>query len=134
MLAEDWLPNLESHGYCRVWSVRPEPSTLLLSARVVQADEAERIGLVNAVYPPSELLNKAVNYASDLAQNCSPASMAAIKRQVYEDVDRGIDEASTRALEEMVESFRRPDVKEGAASFLERRKPEFEPLPPDRQG
>ena len=101
---------------------------LLLSARVVEAEEAERIGLVNAVFPPAELLDKAVDYASDLAQNCSPASMATIKRQVYGDLERGIDNASTRALEEMVESFRRPDVKEGAASFLERRKPEFEPL------
>ena len=106
---------------------------LLLSARVIQAEEAERMGLVNAVFPPAELLDKAVDYASDLAQGCSPASMAAIKRQVYGDLERGIDEASARALEEMVESFRRPDVKEGAASFLERRKPEFEPLSPSWQ-
>ena len=106
---------------------------LLLSARVIQAEEAERMGLVNAVFPPAELLDKAVEYASDLAQNCSPASMATIKRQVYGDLERGIDEASTTALEEMVDSFRRPDVKEGAASFLERRNPEFESLSPGQQ-
>ena len=106
---------------------------LLLSARVIQAEEAERMGLVNAVFPREELLNKAVEYASDLADNCSPASMAAIKRQVYRDLERGIDEASATALEEMVEAFRRPDVKEGAASFLERRRPEFAPLSPDRR-
>ncbi len=105
---------------------------LLLSARVIQAEEAERMGLVNAVFSPEQLLDKAVEYATDLAENCSPASMAAIKRQVYRDLERGIDEASAAALAEMVESFRRPDVKEGAASFLERRRPEFAPIPHDQ--
>ena len=102
---------------------------LLLSARVIMAEEAERIGLVNAVFPREELLDQALGYASDLAENCSPASMAAIKKQVYADYGRSIDEAAAEALEEMVESFRRPDVKEGATSFIERRKAEFLPFP-----
>ena len=102
---------------------------LLLSARVVKAEEALGIGLVNAVFPGDELLEQSLAYATDLAENCSPASMAAIKRQIYADYSRGIDEAAAAALEEMVESFRRPDVKEGAASFIERRQPEFPPLP-----
>ena len=103
---------------------------LLLSARVVTAEEAERIGLVNAVFPRAELVERALAYAADLAENCSPASMAAIKRQVYGDFGRGLDEACAVALKEMVESFRRPDVKEGASSWIERRKPEFAPYPP----
>ena len=102
---------------------------LLLSARVVLAEEAERIGLVNATFPREELLRAALAYANDLAENCSPASLAAIKRQVYGDYTRSLDEAAAIALEEMVGSFRRPDVKEGAASFIERRKPEFPPYP-----
>ncbi len=101
---------------------------LLLSARVVTAQEAERIGLVNGVFPRDELIDRVLAYAGDMADNCSPASMAAIKRQVYADYGRGIDEAASSALEEMVDSFRRPDVQEGAASFIERRKPEFPPL------
>ena len=100
---------------------------LLLSARVVLAEEAERIGLVNATFAREDLLDTALAYAGDLAENCSPASLAAIKRQVYGDYTRSLDEASAIALEEMVSSFRRPDVKEGAASFIERRKPEFPP-------
>ena len=102
---------------------------LLLSARVIAAEEAERIGLVNAVFPRAELLDCALAYATDLAENCSPASMAAIKRQVYGDFERSLDEAAAVALEEMVESFRRPDVKEGASSWIERRRPEFGPYP-----
>lgn len=102
---------------------------LLLSARVVTAEEAERIGLVNAVFPRDELVDKAVDYAADLAENCSPASMAVIKRQLYADYDETLDDAAASALSEMVESFRRPDVREGAASFIERRKAEFPPYP-----
>lgn len=102
---------------------------LLLSARVITAEEAERIGLVNGVFPREELIDGVLAYASDMADNCSPASMAAIKRQVYADYARGIDQAAAAALEEMVDSFRRPDVREGAASFMERRKPEFPSLP-----
>lgn len=102
---------------------------LLLSARIVTAEEAQQIGLVNAVFPKEELLNKAIEYADDLAENCSPASMAVVKRQVYADYAATVDEAAAAALEEMVGSFRRPDVKEGAASFIERRKAEFPPYP-----
>ena len=101
---------------------------LLLSARVITAEEADRIGLVDGVFPRDELLDRVLEYALDIAGNCSPASMAAIKRQVYADYNRSIDEAAAAALEEMVDSFRRPDVKEGAASFIERRKPQFPPL------
>ena len=103
---------------------------LLLSARVVVADEAEQIGLVNAVFPRDELLDRSIAYATDLADNCSPASMAAIKNQVYSDYGRTIDGAAAEALEEMVRSFGRSDVREGAASFIERRKAEFPPYQP----
>ncbi len=103
---------------------------LLLSARVIWAEEAERMGLVNATFAKGDLLEAAMEYARDLAENCSPASMAAMKRQVYGDYTRSLSEATAVALEEMVESFRRPDVKEGAASFIERRKAAFQPYPP----
>ncbi len=104
---------------------------LLLSGRVVLAEEAERLGLVNGVFPSEELLERSVAYADELASHCSPASMAVIKRQVYRDYERSIEAASAGALEEMVLSFGRPDVKEGAKSFIERRKAEFPPYSPD---
>ncbi len=102
---------------------------LLLSARVVLAEEAQALGLLNAVFPREDLMERAIAYATDLAENSSPASMAAMKRQVYGDYERSVDESSAVALQEMVESFRRPDVKEGATSFLERRKAQFPPYP-----
>jgi enoyl-CoA hydratase/carnithine racemase len=51
--------------------------------------------------------------------------MATIKGQVYRALDSSLDEALHEAQEQMRESFSRPDVKEGVASYLERRPPEF---------
>ncbi|HEX7609691.1 MAG TPA: enoyl-CoA hydratase [Solirubrobacteraceae bacterium] len=101
---------------------------LLLSGRVVLADEAHALGLVNRVLAPELLLETALDYARELAVNCSPASMATMKRQVYADLEHGLEQASATADELMVESFGAPDFIEGVTSFLERREPRFAPL------
>lgn len=104
------------------------PSTaldLLLSARKVGGDEAARLGLVNRALPGDEILTAARDYIADLAQHCSPASMAAIKRQVYLDLHRGLAAAGSDAERLMAESFGRPDVAEGVQSFVDRRDPSF---------
>lgn len=101
---------------------------LLLSGRVVLAEEAAEMGLVNRVVASDGLMEETLAYARDLAANSSPASMAVIKRQVYGDLERGLDEAYARAIELMAESFERPDFQEGVASFVERRAPGFEPF------
>jgi len=56
---------------------------LLLSGRVVLAQEAAQMGLVNRALAPEVLLDETLAYARDVAVNCSPASMATMKRQVY---------------------------------------------------
>ena len=103
---------------------------LLLSGRVFLAEEAERLGVVNRVLPRESVLEEAVAYARDLAANCSPASMAAMKAQVYRDLERGLEESLEDANRLMLESFARPDFAEGVASFVERREPRFAPLQP----
>jgi enoyl-CoA hydratase/carnithine racemase len=108
------------------------PSTaldLLLSARVVQGEEAQRLGLVDRVVARDAVLDEAVAYAQDLADHCSPASMATIKGQVQRDLDRPFAEAVADADRLMLESFTLPDVQEGVASYLEHRAPAFAPLP-----
>ncbi len=55
---------------------------LLLSGRVVFSEEAHELGLVNRVYAPDRLLDATLDYARELVVNCSPASMATMKRQV----------------------------------------------------
>jgi len=98
---------------------------LLFSARKVDAAEAERIGLVNRVLPHDELLPFVHRYVEDLAANCSPASMAIMKRQVWQHWTAELDVAEREAVTLMLESFGRPDFREGVTSFLEKRPPRF---------
>ena len=101
---------------------------LLLSGRVILAEEAAALGLVNRALERERLLDETLAYARDLAANCSPASMASMKAQVYADLDRGVTEALPNADRLMVESLQAPDFVEGVQSFLERREPNFAPL------
>jgi enoyl-CoA hydratase/carnithine racemase len=99
---------------------------LLLSSRKVDAVEAERIGIVNRVLPHDELLPFVREYARELAAKCSPASMAIMKREIYQHMMSSLGDAQSESVKLMFESFERPDFKEGVKSFLEKRPPKFE--------
>lgn len=101
---------------------------LLMSGRIVRGDEALRIGLVDYLEPPETLLKATIAYATDLAENCSPTSMAVIKHQVRHALDSPLEVALEEADVLMRESFQRPDVAEGVESFLEKRAPNFAPM------
>ena len=75
---------------------------LLLSGRVVLAEEARELGIVNRVLAPERLLEATFDYARELAVNCSPSSMATMKRQVYGDLERGLMQATEEADRLMV--------------------------------
>ncbi len=98
---------------------------LLLSGRIVLAEEAGELGLVNRVLAPEALLDATLDYAREMVVNCSPASMATMKRQVYADLQRPLPEALAEADRLMFGSFAAPDFAEGVSSFLERRDPRF---------
>jgi enoyl-CoA hydratase/carnithine racemase len=101
---------------------------LLFSGRVFLGTEAAELGLVNRAVDDGTALDEALDYARVLATQCSPASMAVMKEQVYADYDKTLSESVEEANRLMLESFTRPDFGEGVRSFLERREPEFEPL------
>ncbi|OBH10819.1 MULTISPECIES: enoyl-CoA hydratase [unclassified Mycobacterium] len=103
---------------------------LLLSGRTFLAEEAADLGLVKDVVAPEDLMNRALEYAEDIARNCSPASMEVIKRQVYGDATRDVVDATARAEVLLHEAMPRPDVIEGITSFLEKRPPRFPSLDP----
>ncbi|MEX1007404.1 MAG: enoyl-CoA hydratase-related protein [Acidimicrobiia bacterium] len=97
---------------------------LLLSGRVVLADEALQLGLVQRVLPRDELLPAAVEYAAEIADSCSPAALAAIKAQVAEPEIVGM------VGSEGVASL--ADFAEGIAALNEHRRPNFPPLTLER--
>lgn len=104
---------------------------ILMSSRIVMADEALTLGMVNRVVPADRLMQEVMEYATELAMNVSPSSMAVMKRQVYGDYGKDVATASKDALRLMAESFTRPDFKEGVQSFLQKRSPEFPPVHPN---
>lgn len=102
---------------------------LLLSGRTFTAEDALSYGLVQSVHAPDELLASAQAYAAELAVHSAPRSMAVIKRQVREEAGLTLAESGARAAQLMIESFGHPELKEGLASWAERRAPRFPPYP-----
>jgi len=98
---------------------------LLYTSRKVKGAEAASMGLVNRALPVEDVLPAAIDYIRDLAIGSTPASMAAMKRQVWRDLNQTLGQAQDQAVELMKESFSRPDFAEGVKSFLERRPPNF---------
>jgi len=98
---------------------------LLLSARIVKAQEALRMGLVNQVLAHDKFMDGVYAYANDLADSVSPRSMRVIKGQVYEAMFQTLGQALDTAGEEMRASLQCEDFKEGVAHFVEKRAPAF---------
>jgi len=101
---------------------------LLFSSRKITGTEAASLRVVNAALPRADVLPHAQQYVRDLAASSSPISMAIMKRQVYQQLHAGLLAAENEARSLMLESFSRPDFREGVASFVERRPPAFERL------
>lgn len=105
---------------------------LLLSARVVKGQEALDLGLVDRIFEPDELMAKTLEYARDMAANCSPLALGLIKRQIYEAQEGSHEQARTLAIRYWYDTVRdHGDFREGIGSFLEKRAPHFAPWDPD---
>jgi enoyl-CoA hydratase/carnithine racemase len=98
---------------------------LMLSGRIIDAQEAGRIGLVNRVVPHDELLDRAVETAAEIAFNPSE-SLAAIKRMAWANLtETNLEEVLKREDAEFAAAMQRPAFKEAVKAFLEKRQPEF---------
>lgn len=98
---------------------------MLFSARLVEAGEALRMGLVNQVFPQDKFLDQVQGYAKDLATSVSPRSLRVIKKQVYNAMFQSLSEAFDASEQEMLDSLQCEDFKEGVAHFLEKRAAQF---------
>ncbi len=95
---------------------------LLLSARLIAADEAKKMGLVNHVTDAANVLEKALAIAKDMTQN-SPSSLAMTKKLLAAAPSMGLQEGIRYAIELNALARTTDDLKEGIGSFLEKRKP-----------
>jgi methylglutaconyl-CoA hydratase len=95
---------------------------LLLTGRIIGAEEAKAFGLVTEVVPAERLLERARSLANELIA-ASPSSLTRSKHLLTSAAAAGIDHDLERAILENARIRCTPDFKEGVASFLEKRKP-----------
>ena len=98
---------------------------LLLSSRVVLAEEAAEMGLVNRALPPDELLPSTYEYAGRLATEIAPSSLASTKLQLYRDLHSDVASSVDDAERRLAEMMRGADFAEGVAALTEKRPPAF---------
>ena len=96
---------------------------MIYTARNIKADEALRIGLVNAVYTQDELMAAAEKMAAGIAKN-APNAVRNCKKAINDGLDADMDEAIVIEEKLFGDCFESYDQKEGMAAFLEKRKVE----------
>jgi methylglutaconyl-CoA hydratase len=97
---------------------------LLLTGKIIGADEAHRIGLINEIVVPERLLDRACELAGQLMEN-SPASLASTKRLLSDHARQELDTRIESAVRENTAIRSTHDFREGVSSFLEKRKPRW---------
>jgi enoyl-CoA hydratase len=100
---------------------------LIYGARNIKADEAYRIGLVNAVYPIEELMPAAQKLAAGIAKN-APIAVRACKKAINEGLELGMDDAIVLEEQLFGSCFETHDQTEGMGCFLSREKPKPKPV------
>jgi methylglutaconyl-CoA hydratase len=97
---------------------------LLLTGRIIGADEAHRIGLISEIVPPEKLSQRAQELAAQLMEN-SPASLVCTKRLLSDHARVELDAQIRSAVRENAAIRTTRDFREGISSFLEKRKPRW---------
>jgi enoyl-CoA hydratase len=97
---------------------------LILTGRMMEADEAERCGLVARVVPPERLLDEALSAAEKIAAYSRPIVMMA-KETVNRAQETTLAEGVRFERRLFLSMFATEDQKEGMAAFIEKRKPNF---------
>lgn len=109
------LPRLVGRGYAKL---------MILSCLQIKADEALRIGLVEQVVAPEELMPQALKIAAMIATK-SPNAVRICKRLINEGLDLTLAEGNKLEAKGFGEAFNSPEQKEGMAAFVEKRKANF---------
>ncbi len=97
---------------------------LLLTGRLIDADEAHRLGLVTSIVEDQSVLQAAAALAATLLKN-SPASLAATKRLLHAQYEEELNRDLAFASEANAGMRKTPEFAEGLAAFLEKRRPSW---------
>jgi len=97
---------------------------MCLTGRMMDAEEAERSGLVSRIVPLAELLDEAIKVATDIANMSLPIVMMA-KESVNRAYQTTLAEGVLFERRVFHSTFATDDQKEGMAAFVEKRKPDF---------
>jgi enoyl-CoA hydratase/carnithine racemase len=98
---------------------------LAVTGRLIDADEAQRMGLLNKVVPDAELMPAARALASQIANECTPLGVSKVKRLIYRHLFTDLATGTREDDEATGEMLRSDDFKEGIKGFLEKRAPRF---------
>ena len=105
---------------------------MLLSARVIGAEEALAIGLVSQLCDAGDVFDSAFAYCRTIAAENSPWAMRIVKQQIYHDLmSASLTGPFERAELLLQEAVTGPDMREGIAAFCDKRPLDFPPLVPD---
>ena len=96
---------------------------ILLSARLLGADEAKALGFIHRLLPPEDLENEVMDYAESLA-SLSPESLRSTK-SMFALLSEGQREDTHETRQLFLDGFASADFQEGYRAFLQKRKPEF---------
>jgi enoyl-CoA hydratase/carnithine racemase len=99
-------------------------SELYYRGRVVGAAECLEIGLVNIVVADDKVMETAMEWAQEIADN-APLAVQTTKRMMRMGLEESYDTAVDHLMVHLAGMFQSEDFKEGVQSFLEKRKPEF---------
>lgn len=101
----------------------PNAKDILLSARLIKAKPAKKMGLINFRFKPDELDTAVMEYARGIASLSSQS--AKVTKQMFARYQAGQNHDTPETEKWFLDGFSSDDFKEGYTAFLEKRKPEF---------
>jgi enoyl-CoA hydratase/carnithine racemase len=97
---------------------------MALTGRIIDATEAERIGLVSRVVPTGQAFEAATEIANEIAQR-GPLAVREVKRLIDLSAETSLDEGLAAEIDASERVFSSADMLEGAAAFLGKRQPSY---------
>tara|TARA_E500000331_G_C17143320_1_gene663769 strand:+ start:178 stop:1035 length:858 start_codon:yes stop_codon:yes gene_type:complete len=101
---------------------------LFWSSRKIDAEEAFRMGYANRLCEAGQAVLDAQNYLRAIAKTSAPMSIMMMKKQVYRHLNQELGDAMRESNAWMAESVARQDFKEGIASYVQKRPPQFQKI------